>query len=111
MSIILAAALAASSHSMPWIDRTWLNDRAKIEVLSPRAASLNGVRAASSRPAKALLSSNLRVLGTVCSAAARLSNPGAFLDELGSAYAMSPREISTLRENCAIYLSGRSDGR
>jgi hypothetical protein len=108
MIIVLAAALAASSQPLPYIDRTWLNDRAKIEVLSPRAASLATANA-KSKNARSLLTTNLRVLGTVCSAAAKLPNPAAFLDELGSAYAMSAGERSALRENCAIYLSGRSD--
>jgi len=110
MTILLAAALAAS-QPMPWIDRGWLNDRAKVELLKPKAVAFTAPRRAQPAKAQSLLSSNLRVLGTVCSAAAKLPDPVGFLGELGTAYSMSPGQISALREDCAIYLAGRADSR
>ncbi|MDB5699670.1 MAG: hypothetical protein JWN69_2474 [Alphaproteobacteria bacterium] len=114
MSIIIAAALAAAAQPLPWINRDWLDGRARVEALQPRPAAIS--RAAASaivvpvrkRSAKSLLSNDLNALSTVCDAAAKLRDAGFFLDSLGAAYAMEPGEISALKENCALDLVGRA---
>jgi hypothetical protein len=107
MSIIIAAALAAAAQPMAWIDRDWLDGRARAEALQPRRAAVATVAPVRVRSARTLLASDLNALSTVCDAAARLSDAGGFLDRLGAAYAMSPGEIAALKENCALYLAGR----
>ena len=95
---------------LAWIDRAWLDGRARAEALQPRRAAIaTPPRPATPRPrtARSLLSSDLNALSTVCDAAARLPDAGRFLDGLGTAYAMGPGEISALKENCALYLAGR----
>ncbi len=110
MSIIIAAALAAAAQPLSWIDRDWLDGRARAEALQPRRAA---IVTAPTRPrtARSLLSSDLNALSTVCDAAARLPDAGRFLDSLGAAYAMGPGEISVLKENCALYLAGHVHAR
>lgn len=109
MSIIIAAALAAAAQPLSWIDRDWLDGRARAEALQPRRAALAtpATPPARTRTARSLLSSDLNALSTVCDAAARLPDAGRFLDALGAAYAMGPGEIGALKENCALYLAGR----
>ena len=115
MSIIIAAALAAAAQPLAWIDRAWLDGRARAEALQPRrAAVVTAPRAAlpaRARTARSLLSSDLNALSTVCDAAARLPDAERFLDALGAAYAMGPGEIGALKENCALYLAGRAVAR
>lgn len=108
MIIVLAAALAASAQPLPFIDRSWLDTKAKIEVLRPRKAV--AIKASALR-SRGLPSSDLTVLGAVCGAAAKLPDPIAFLNRLGAAYSMSPGEVSSLRESCSIYLAGQAAGR
>lgn len=108
MSIIIAAALAAAAQPLAWIDRAWLEGRARAETLQPRRAAVATAPPARTRTARSLLSSDLNALSTVCDAAARRPDAGRFLDGLGAAYAMGPGEISALKENCALYLAGRA---
>lgn len=108
MSIIIAAALAAAAQPLAWIDRAWLDGRARAEALQPRRAAVGTPPPARTRTARNLLSSDLNALSTVCDAAARLPDAGRFLDSLGAAYAMGPGEIAALKENCALYLAGRA---
>lgn len=108
MSIIIAAALAGAAQPLAWIDRAWLDGRARAEALQPRRTAIAAAAPPRKRSARALLSSDLNALSTVCDAAARLPDAGGFLDRLGAAYAMGPGEIAALKENCALYLAGRA---
>jgi hypothetical protein len=105
MTFLIAVALATSAPVMPWIDRAWLENEARTERVTPRKAAF---ATGASGSDKAVLANNLRVLGAICRASTQVSNPSSFLGELGGAYSMTRSEISVLRRNCEIYLSGRA---
>ncbi len=107
--MMILAAMMASAQVMPWIDRGWLDEQSRIEAVKP--ASITATARKAALPAREALSRDVEAISTVCGAASKSADPAAFLTSIGTAFSMPSREVSALRERCALYLIGKRDAR
>jgi len=108
MIIHLMAMLAGPALQ---IDDRSLELQARAEALQPRAAVTGQAPRPAPRRASGGNPLDMAQITTICRAAGAQADPGAFINRLGTAYALSADDSASLRSSCAAYLAGRADAR